>query len=547
MRQMKYIKLFEAFDSAQISKTLKFVKKGDRDKFLGALQKICASIDAPLSSLSDDVFQYLPYKKAMKLRYEAERPVCSSCDGEGKISKAWGRGTRMVKCPRCEGEGTTEAPQKMKYIKFWFNSDGSYVGSTVVDGRYHADKRDAANYVKKDITEDVRALTAAELKSKYGIANGETRIYLQNVSGTGWRNDRKYSQLGVAFIDRDGRLFVVHKNSSIDVGEPVGRKWKEYGRYATNLSMMLRDSRNADAKVFFMTDVEEKEDIYWNVPLSIDRYGMSADSSMSKDFLKDAHFAIVFDYDTFAYGGKEWNPVSITRGDREHAKKGATALISDEQIKSANIERYIKTLSNIDLSEGIGKLAGKVPMVFGGDLALYFIYGEKNFSRFKNMMSDVYEFMAAKDDEGRKYANNKLAERLRDTREITDNIKQRIEKRIAAAKESFADSEDKDKYHRVFDRLETLSKSINEKLLRSKMETIEDMEIMLMKAIGINSALRSDRFALEYYLRSYISDLDNTGWRGDSAAMHAMQNLSVDEIDEQIRKLDLISNVIQRL
>ena len=547
MRQMKYIKLFEAFDSAQISKTLKFVKKGDRDKFLGALQKICASIDAPLSSLSDDVFQYLPYKKAMKLRYEAERPVCSSCDGEGKISKAWGRGTRMVKCPRCEGEGTTEAPQKMKYIKFWFNSDGSYVGSTVVDGRYHADKRDAANYVKKDITEDVRALTAAELKSKYGIANGETRIYLQNVSGTGWRNDRKYSQLGVAFIDRDGRLFVVHKNSSIDVGEPVGRKWKEYGRYATNLSMMLRDSRNADAKVFFMTDVEEKEDIYWNVPLSIDRYGMSADSSMSKDFLKDAHFAIVFDYDTFAYGGKGWNPVSITRGDREYAKKGATALISDEQIKSANIERYIKALSNIDLSEGIGKLAGKVPMVFGGDLALYFIYGEKNFSRFKNMMSDVYEFMAAKDDEGRKYANNKLAERLRDTREITDNIKQRIEKRIAAAKESFADSEDKDKYHRVFDRLETLSKSINEKLLRSKMETIEDMEIMLMKAIGINSALRSDRFALEYYLRSYISDLDNTGWRGDSAAMHAMQNLSVDEIDEQIRKLDLISNVIQRL
>ena len=547
MRQMKYIKLFEAFDSAQISKTLKFVKKGDRDKFLGALQKICASIDAPLSSLSDDVFQYLPYKKAMKLRYEAERPVCSSCDGEGKISKAWGRGTRMVKCPRCEGEGTTEAPQKMKYIKFWFNSDGSYVGSTVVDGRYHADKRDAANYAKKDITEDVRALTAAELKSKYGIANGETRIYLQNVSGTGWRNDRKYSQLGVAFIDRDGRLFVVHKNSSIDVGEPVGRKWKEYGRYATNLSMMLRDSRNADAKVFFMTDVEEKEDIYWNVPLSIDRYGMSADSSMSKDFLKDAHFAIVFDYDTFAYGGKEWNPVSITRGDREHAKKGATALISDEQIKSANIERYIKALSNIDLSEGIGKLAGKVPMVFGGDLALYFIYGEKNFSRFKNMMSDVYEFMAAKDDEGRKYANNKLAERLRDTREITDNIKQRIEKRIAAAKESFADSEDKDEYHRVFDRLETLSKSINEKLLRSKMETIEDMEIMLMKAIGINSALRSDRFALEYYLRSYISDLDNTGWRGDSAAMHAMQNLSVDEIDEQIRKLDLISNVIQRL
>lgn len=68
MRKMKYIKLFEAFDSAQISKTLKFVKKGDRDRFLDDLKKICSSIDAPLSSLSDDVFQYLPYKKAMKDR-----------------------------------------------------------------------------------------------------------------------------------------------------------------------------------------------------------------------------------------------------------------------------------------------------------------------------------------------------------------------------------------------------------------------------------------------------------------------------------------------
>ena len=435
----------------------------------------------------------------------------------------------------------------MKYIKFWFSSDGSYVGATTVDGRYYADKKDATNYVKKDITEDVRTLTPAELKSKYGIVNGETRIYLQSVSGTGWRNDRKYSQLGLAFIDRDGRLFAVHGQGSIETGQPVGRKWRDYGRYATSLRRMLEDQRNTDAKVFFMTDVEEKEDIYWNVPLSIGRYGLSIDSSMSKDFLKEAHFAIVFDYDTFAYGGKEWNPVSITQGDRKEAKKGATALLSDEDIKSANIERYIKAISNIDLSEGIGRLVTKVPMVFGGDLALYFIYGEKNFSRFKNMMSDVYEFMAAKDDEGRKYANGKLADRLRDTRETTNSVRERIERRIATAKESFVDREDKDKYYRLFDRLEKLSKSINEKLLKSKMETIEDMEIMLMKAIGIHSALRSDRFALDYYLRSYISDLDNTGWRGDTAAMNAMQNLSVDQIDEQIRKLDLISNVIQRL
>ena len=547
MRQMKYLRLFEAFDSVQLSKTLKFVKKSDRESFLADVKGICNKMDAPPSALSDDLFQYLPYSKAVKLKSGTERIECDSCEGSGKVSKAWGRGVRMVKCTRCEGSGTVDPQAKLKYIKFWFDAEGSYITVTGVDGRYHADRRDAANYVKKDITEDVKSLTSAEIKAKYGIVNGETKLYIQNLAGTGWRRSGQYSQLATAFIDRDGRLYAVHGNSNIDYGAPTGRKWKDYGRYATNLKTLLVEERNDGAKVFFMTDVEEKEDIYWNVPLNIGRYGVDASGVMSKSVLKDANFAIVFDYDSFAYGGKEWNPVSITKQDRSDAKKGATALVSDEEIRNANIERYIKAISNIDLSEGIGRLSSKVPMIFGGDMALYFIYGEKNFNRFKNMMSDVYEFMSAKDDDERKYANEKIANRLRETRETTNSIRERIERRIATAKESFADRDDKDKYYRLFDRLETISKSINEKLLKSKMETIEDMEIMLMKAIGIHSALKSDRFALEYYLRSYISDLDNTGWRGDTAAMSAMQNVSVGIIDEQIRKLDLISNVIQRL
>lgn len=547
MRQMKYLKLFEAFESVQLSKTLKFVKKEDRNRFLEDVKSICKKLDAPLSSLSDDFFQYLPYTKAVKLKAGAERLECTSCKGVGKVSKTWGSGVRMMKCTKCEGSGTVEPQAKTKYIKFWFDSEGSYVATTLVDGRYHADKRDETNYVKKDITKDTKELSAAEMKSKYKIVNGETRLYIQNLAVTGWRRSGQCSQLAIAFIDRDGRLYAVHGNSNIDYGTPTGRKWKDYGRYSTNMKSAFSEERNAGAKVFLMTDVEEKEDIYWNAPVSIDRYGVDTNVAMSKSILKDAHFAIVFDYDSFAYGGKEWNPVSITQQDRKEARKGAAALVSDEEIRNANIERYIKTISNIDLSEGIEKLVNKVPMIFGGDLALYFIYVEKNFIKFKNMMSDVYDFMSANNDEERKKANERIASRLVDARDSTNSVKERIVSRIANTKSSFAESDDKEKYDRLFDRLETLSKSINQKLLKSSMETIEDMEIMLMKVVGINSALRSDRFALDYYLRSYIADLDNTGWRGDNAAMNSMRNLSVDNIDEQIRKLDFISNVIQRL
>ena len=59
MRQLKYIKLFEAFDSVQISKTLKFVKKEDKSMFMDALKAITTNIDAPLSALNDKNFHLI--------------------------------------------------------------------------------------------------------------------------------------------------------------------------------------------------------------------------------------------------------------------------------------------------------------------------------------------------------------------------------------------------------------------------------------------------------------------------------------------------------
>ena len=543
MRQMKYLRLFEAFDSVQLSKTMKFVSPKDKDRFISTLKSVCDSIDAPLSKLNDDNFQYLPYKKAVSLKSSDEMLECPSCKGEGKRAKAWGRGTRMVKCEKCDGAGKIDPPSKIKYIKFWFNSDGRFIGTTAVDGRYHSDKKDTANYVKKDISDDVRTLSVPEIKSKYGIVNGETRLFIQNMRRTGWRGgDNAYSQLGVAFIDRDGRLYVVHGNGSIDYGQPVGRKWKDYGRYATNIKSILGSDEGA--RLFLMTDVEEKEDIYWNAPLNASRYGVSIDSSMSRDFLKEAHFAIVFDYDSFAYNGTDWNPVSITKGDRKEARKGALALKSDEEIKSENIERYIKRISNIDLSEGMGRLISKVPMIFGGDLALYFIYGEKNFSRFKNMMSDVYSFMSAEDDEERIEANRKISERLRDVRDTVTDATSRIRRRIDNSRVQMSEREHVIK---LIDKLDELSQKINQKLLRGKMESIEDMEVMMMKAIGIHSALRSDRFDLSYEVRNYIGALDSTGWRSDSSYLEYLRSLSSESVDRSIRKIDLISNVIERL
>ena len=548
MKQLKYIKLFEAFDSIQIAKTLKFVKKSDKSKFMDALESITQSIDAPLSALNDKNFQYLPYKKAIGIKAASDKVKCSSCEGEGKINKAWGSTTRRTKCTTCDGGGAVDPKPKLKYFKFWFNSDGSFIGTTAIDGLYHISKSDVKNFDKKDITEDIRTLSVQELKRKYKLVNGETTMYVENVAARHSGTNRK-SCLGKAFIDRDGDFYVV--NSNVDTHSmPTGRKYRDYGNYAVDVMRSAQDGRNdADSsfKIYLTSETEEKEDMFWNVPVSFYGDGWNTKDSMSKDFLKEAHFAIVFDFDSFAYGGTNWNPVSITKGDRSDARKGATALMSNDDIKTANIDRYVKTLANVDLGEGLTRLVNKIPKIFGGDFALYYIYGEKNFSKFKNMLNDVYSFMAAEDDETRSYYNNKIRDRVLDTFSDCDELNQKIAKRLQLAKEDIAERDALVDVIKVINKLEEISKRINQKLLKGKIETVEDMEIMLMKAEGIKAALKSDRFEIDYYIKNYLDYLPYTGWRGDNAALDSIRNLSVNDIPKNLRKLDQLISLIDRL
>jgi hypothetical protein len=548
MRQLKYIKLFEAFDSIQIAKTLNFVKKSDKSKFMNALESITKSIDAPLSALNDKNFQYLPYKKAIGIKAASDKVKCSACEGEGKINKAWGSTTRRTKCTTCDGGGAVDPKPKLKYFKFWFNSDGSFIGTTAIDGLYHISKSDVKNFDKKDITEDIRTLSVQELKRKYKLVNGETTMYVENVATRHSGTNRK-SCLGKAFIDRDGDFYVV--NSSVDTHSmPTGRKYRDYGNYAVDVMRSAQDGRNdADSsfRIYLTSETELKEDIFWNVPVSFYGDGWNTKDSMSKDFLKEAHFAIVFDYDSFAYNGTDWNPVSITKGDRSDARKGATALMSNDDIKSANIDRYVKTLANVDLGEGLTRLVNKIPKIFGGDFALYYIYSEENFSKFKNMLNDVYSFMGAEDDETRSYYNNKIRDRVLDTFSGCDELNSKIAKRLELAKADIAERDALVDVIKVINKLEEVSKRINQKLLKGKIETVEDMEIMLMKAEGIRAALKSDRFEIDYYIKNYLDYLPYTGWRGDSAALDSIKNLSINDIPKNLRKLDQLMSLIDRL
>ena len=76
MKQLRYIKLFEAFESEKLSKTLAYIETKDRNLIKDKLEKICRNIDFPFSQLSDEYFQYLPFQKALKVNYESKKTPC---------------------------------------------------------------------------------------------------------------------------------------------------------------------------------------------------------------------------------------------------------------------------------------------------------------------------------------------------------------------------------------------------------------------------------------------------------------------------------------
>jgi hypothetical protein len=94
---MKYLKVFEGFESLKLSKVFRYIKKDYRKRFSDDLRIICK--DYPISELSDDKFQYLRFSDAYKLRDTDEK----------------------------------------RYLKFWFSLDGSYIGIT----KFKLDSRDS--------------------------------------------------------------------------------------------------------------------------------------------------------------------------------------------------------------------------------------------------------------------------------------------------------------------------------------------------------------------------------------------------------------------
>ncbi len=387
---MKYLKLFEAFESNILSKTLSYLSDDSKKDFMDKISKFCTKIDFPKSKLTDDYFQYLPFSTALKKVISAEDKVedCKAkseevfgekgikddiCTG-GKLKRNWGKSSRNVDCPKCLGTGkikvgNPDAPEGYELIKFWINDKKDIVNTTITDGK--ADQQDnIEGYV------GYGDVYLGENDNRRRSGNLSQIQHLSKVI-IKWHSSDKPC-LATIFHER-GDTYVIHNNGYKNGGTPSDGDWRKYGRhgwdlggYDFNIIQMVKPS-------------DEKELNYYLYNKSTDSELKTTNRPSSQGSLDGAQFAIVFD--TGKLKKSEYKKrTEIIKGRSELRKGlvGGRLGLSNDAIKKQNLDKYIKALATKDIKGDVSDLQSL-------DNYIFRILGGKNviFKMLKGETGDV--------------------------------------------------------------------------------------------------------------------------------------------------------------
>lgn len=532
MKNLKYIKLFEAFESVKLSKTLGFISKDARGTFISQLKSLADRMDLPYSKYSDDYFQYLPFKKALDLNRTIEDEPCDatsrgefpqySVEGEtcqgGRLKRRWGAGIRSVVCPVCNGTGVK--PKKyneIKWIKFWFNKDGKYVLTTGTDGK-------SRNQISNSGIPDVSHIT---------VTSQEINDYkeIKTISRTSQFRDfpngtfiqiriNQITLIGRIWNDRDGSFIIQNRADGSKPDHSNG--WERYGPYSWNVSS---GDYSTTPKILLPKDLDEtadndeKVDPYtWNASMEMRNLTLNNYSDM-RTRLSEAHFALVLDYLELKKSGfKTKGKIS---SEREESREGATALLSEEDIKKINIRKYSEELAKrIKITPELTNIDSLIFRFFGQSKFGYYVLRGRHFGDFNSLISCIYRFLEpTTSEEDKADYQDTIVQYIKRKSEVNtdfnvdaDKIVKSVFKNVSAEKK------------KLLPKLEELNKSIFDRFKSFKIESIDDIELFFAKMESVRKIWKeSDRFSNtrklfylienmtdEYRVERYLNDFNDS-------------------------------------
>ncbi len=532
MKKLKHIKLFEAFESSQLSGVLKFIK--DKDKFLELLKQVCNTIDFPYSKLSDEFFEYLPFKKAL---YKNITLSEEKCDAEsnfmsdefcknGLVKRPWGKNFRYVACDACGGTGIKKEKHEVKLIKFWFDIDGKFVSTTGVDGKIRKSQSSGlGNYMK------VRPTNSSDYS---GLVIG-TPVSL-DLDGSG--------VMGHIYRDNGGVYLIQNKKSG---SEPNGRDWKKYGRYSWALGEY--DFRRSGSCVLAIKPVDDE-----NVKVEVNPYefngilnigygnNLRIMESDTSELIKGANFALILDIDKLRRSSFE--KLKKIKSNREESKKDSLFLKKSEDIKKENIKRYLLKISNsTNVSGSIEDLKNcsrLVNKLLGGRNMLYFIhpdsreYSVSHLDTISTKMFKMFNFLEKDEIANVKdYVNSinySLPSYVKSTSECNVVIIDVINYITKNLKET--------SHKEVFNLINELRDVTYQNISSYKIDTLEDFESVIQQINFIVNLLSTTRYPNVRKLSRYFSRIAyNSPSNVFDTYISTMESVSLDEITKELKTI----------
>jgi hypothetical protein len=497
---MRYLKIYEAFESKGINSTLDFLKKKVGKKssilFLDSLKTLMTSVDLPIDKISDDDIDYMSAKRAALVKSKKD----------------------------------VNNDKEIDTIKYWFSIKDGYLGFTGTGNKiieksssiitsYPRQQRMFSSGNLDWITENV--IPTGELYPISDYSNLKTGDVVLGCFNDSYDSD--HISLGTVFVNDIGEsgAFVIQSVSSgSGIGDPGWRNYTQYG----NLTWWIADSgrtgtdhsflnywRNSSEELHYVENLwetekkeekeEEKDPITWNLPLddsfNFERWGRS--HYMSQSDYEKADFALILKYDDLLK--KSYKKPSNTRKIRKEEKAGATKLMSDDKIKKMNIERYISKLSfQLNITEtDFFNLEKFVKINLCGDFSFISIWTRRPdwSSNLSTIIKHLYRVADCESMENKRYYLDSIKDLYKDQSKYYYNYLTRFLESRGELKPG--------NIKNIFDNIFKLSKELNLKLIKKDINSIDELYLIREKINTFHSFSKMDRNELSYGVREIIS------------------------------------------
>ena len=506
MSEMKYLMLFEAFEANALSKMMAFLVKNtdinSKERFRDKLKTLITQLDIPIDKIKDNDIKYLNRNQALKLRNEKE--------------------SDSIYC-----------------LKFWFSMDEGYLGFTgtgnvtmdfneYIKGSRRRRNSEGKNspftnreldYIKSDL--DIKTGSLEPVKNYENIRHG------QLVIGIFSDDEDNLDRLGVAKIWRDeNQLYAIQDITS--GGSPDnsinGVSWRDWGyNYSWSLDSVYSPGGDhcklhiytpSDEPIHVVGDKKEVEEVEVKSPfdfnLPVNRYYSLVewgDTTWSIDGyqpIEKADFAIVLMVDDIikSVGTK----VSNVRKSREESKEGATSLMSDNEIKQANIKRYLLALvSKMGIKLNTSNLQNLQKMVIKAtcdEFAFISIYKERpDFDTLNQISRDIYNMMDVESESDKKYYLERATSYYQSLSSNSDDYKKNYAESLEVIKKS-----DNVQIKEFFDIAMKMGDKIKKYLLSQNIQSIEDLRMIIIKLRSIRTISRENEFNFSGFVKSILDE-----------------------------------------